>query len=58
MAALTLSVRLTVSEHTADIGELTLAPGDQVGPALATLFRLAGAACDATTQEVSPDGTA
>ncbi|MGX1912413.1 hypothetical protein ACWIID_26645 [Streptomyces phaeochromogenes] len=55
--ALTLPVHLTVGEHTVEVGELTLAPGEQVRPALATLFRRAADACETTAQEGGDDGT-
>ncbi|MEU3917104.1 hypothetical protein [Streptomyces sp. NPDC029004] len=54
---LILPVHLTVGEHTVEVGELTLAPGEQVRPALAGLFRRAAEACQATTQEGGDDGT-
>ncbi|MEV4036380.1 hypothetical protein [Streptomyces umbrinus] len=54
---LTLPVHLTVSEHTVEVGELTLAPGEQIRPALADLFRRAAEACEVTAQEGGDDGT-
>ncbi|MET8098815.1 hypothetical protein ABZV29_20365 [Streptomyces sp. NPDC005236] len=56
-AAFTLPVHLTVGEHTVEVGELSLAPGEQVRPALAALFRRAADACEATAQEGGDDGT-
>lgn len=56
-AVFTLPVSLTVGEHTVEVGELTLAPGEQLRPALAGLFRRAADACEATTQEGGDDGT-
>ncbi|MFE2043227.1 hypothetical protein ACFXAZ_20320 [Streptomyces sp. NPDC059477] len=55
-AALTLPVRLTVGEHTVEVGELSLAPGEEVRPALAALFRSAAEAFE-TEQEGGGDGT-
>ncbi|MFM9576788.1 hypothetical protein ACKI1I_03675 [Streptomyces turgidiscabies] len=56
-AALTLPVSLTVGEHTVEVGDLTLAPGEQVRPALAALFRRAAEACETVEQEGGDDGT-
>ncbi|MFK0108528.1 hypothetical protein [Streptomyces sp. NPDC091217] len=56
-AALTLPVHLTVGEHTVEVGELTLAPGEEVRPALATLFRRAAEAFETAEQEGGSDGT-
>ncbi|MCX5161881.1 hypothetical protein OOK39_21840 [Streptomyces sp. NBC_00264] len=53
---LTLPVRITVGEHTTDVGELTLEPGDDIRAALADLFREAADAFD-RAEEVTPDGT-
>ena len=53
---LTLPVHLTVGEHTVEVGELTLAPGEQLRPALAELFREAADAIEAG-QEGGDDGT-
>ncbi|MBC9714066.1 hypothetical protein H9Y04_15995 [Streptomyces sp. TRM66268-LWL] len=57
MTALTLPVRLTVGEHTVEVGELTLGADEQVRPALATLFRRAADACETTMREGGDDGT-
>ncbi|MFF5001586.1 hypothetical protein ACFY3G_02050 [Streptomyces phaeochromogenes] len=54
---LTLPVHLTVGEHTVEVGALDLAPGEQVRPKLADLFRRAAEACEATAQEGGDDGT-
>ncbi|CAM2786383.1 MULTISPECIES: hypothetical protein [Streptomyces] len=51
----TLPVRLTIGDHTSEIGELTIAPGKPFTPALADLFRAAADALDRTAQEVTPD---
>ncbi|HEY1176692.1 MAG TPA: hypothetical protein VGF17_11085 [Phytomonospora sp.] len=56
-AALTLPVRLTVGEHTVEVGDLTLAPGEQVRPALAALFRSAADAFETAGQEGGENGT-
>ncbi|MFI2037597.1 hypothetical protein ACH470_23560 [Streptomyces bottropensis] len=56
-AAFTLPVHLTVGEHTVEVGTLTLAPGEQLRPALAELFRRVADACEATAQEGGDDGT-
>ncbi|MBK6015612.1 hypothetical protein [Streptomyces sp. MBT53] len=53
---LTLPVTLTVGEHTVEVGELSLAPGEEVRPALATLFRRAAAAFENAGQEGGDDG--
>ncbi|MET9253760.1 hypothetical protein [Streptomyces sp. NPDC003717] len=53
---LTLPVHLTVGEHTVEVGELTLAPGEQVRPALAALFRSVAEAFE-TDHEGGDDGT-
>ncbi|WP_416963104.1 hypothetical protein [Streptomyces sp. Agncl-13] len=55
--ALTLPVTLTVGEHTVEVGELSLAPGEEVRPALATLFRRAAEAFESAGQEGGDDGT-
>ncbi|MGW8876375.1 hypothetical protein [Streptomyces mirabilis] len=55
-APFTLPVTLTVGEHTVEVGDLTLAPGEQVRPALAALFRSAADAFE-TEQEGGEDGT-
>ncbi|MEW1774686.1 hypothetical protein [Streptomyces sp. NPDC086777] len=56
-APLTLHVTLTVGEHTVEVGDLTLAPGEQLRPALAALFRSAADAFEITGQEGGEDGT-
>ncbi|MFE7782048.1 hypothetical protein [Streptomyces nigrescens] len=53
----TLPVHLTVGDHTAEVGELELEPGEDVRTALADLFRAAADAFD-QPEEVTPDGTA
>ncbi|WP_405204409.1 hypothetical protein OG795_15385 [[Kitasatospora] papulosa] len=55
-ARFTLPVRLTVGDHTTDVGELTLEPGERIAPALAVLFRDAADALD-RAEEASTDGT-
>lgn len=57
-APLTLPVRLTVGDHTAEVGELHLEPGVSIPSALADLFRAAAEAFDRVPQEVTDDGTA
>ncbi|MYR46605.1 hypothetical protein [Streptomyces sp. SID5910] len=55
----TLPVTLIVGDYTADVGTLTLDPGETVAHNLADLFRAAADALDrAGDQEVSPDATA
>lgn len=57
--ALTLPVTITVGGYTADVGTLTLDPGETVRDALADLFRAAADSLDRVpAEEVSPDGTA
>ncbi|MBB6415826.1 hypothetical protein [Streptomyces sp. AK010] len=56
-APLTLPVTLTVGEHTVEVGDLTLAPGEEVRPALAALFRSAADAFATGEQEGGDDGT-
>ncbi|MFF5495756.1 hypothetical protein [Streptomyces aquilus] len=53
---ITLPVHLTVGEHTAEVGELALAPGEPIRPALAALFRTAAEAFE-TEPEGGDDGT-
>ncbi|MEV6074360.1 hypothetical protein AB0L80_04475 [Streptomyces sp. NPDC052069] len=52
----TLPVLFTVGEHTVEVGELTLAPGEQLRPALAQMFREAADAIEAG-EEGGDDGT-
>ncbi|MGW9041239.1 hypothetical protein ACWGQL_01535 [Streptomyces lydicus] len=56
--ALTLPVLITVGDHTVEVGALTLAAGEQVGPNLAALFRQVADAFEASVEEVTGDGTA
>jgi hypothetical protein len=53
---ITLPVYLTAGEHTAEVGELTLTPGEPIRPALAALFRAAAEAFEADP-EGGNDGT-
>ncbi|WP_406188389.1 hypothetical protein [[Kitasatospora] papulosa] len=55
-ARFTLPVRLTVGDHTTEVGELELEPGQRITPALAALFREAADALD-RAEEASTDGT-
>mgnify|MGYP001501607612 CR=1 FL=1 len=56
---ITLPVSVTVGDHTAEVGEIELEPGESVAPALADLFRAAADAVDrAALEEVTTDGTA
>ncbi|MGY4990913.1 hypothetical protein [Streptomyces nigrescens] len=54
---LTLPVQLTDGDHTVEVGALTLAAGELVGPKLAALFHEAAAAFEAPVEEVRPDGS-
>ncbi|MGW1760988.1 hypothetical protein [Streptomyces mirabilis] len=56
-ASFTLPVTLDVGEHTVEVGDLTLAPGEQLRPALAALFRSAAEAFETVGQEGGEDGT-
>ncbi|MFE4057412.1 hypothetical protein ACFXP3_14130 [Streptomyces sp. NPDC059096] len=53
---LSLPVSLTVGEHTLEIGELTLGPGEDALDALAELFLAAAVAVEASG-EGGDDGT-
>jgi len=53
---ITLPVRLTVGDHTTEVGELELEDGDSIRPALADLFRSAADALD-HLEEVNANGT-
>ena len=55
-ARITLPVRLTVGDHTTEIGSLELASGEPITPTLAALFREAADALD-RAEEASTDGT-
>ncbi|MFB6618217.1 hypothetical protein ACIGFK_07480 [Streptomyces sp. NPDC085524] len=62
MTTPTLPVRLTVGDHTVDIGTVALAPGERLLTHLAALFRTAADACEtrtgAQTEEDTTHGTA
>ncbi|MET9555099.1 hypothetical protein [Streptomyces sp. NPDC006645] len=53
---LTLPVTLTVGDHTVEVGDLILEPGNTVRDALGALFRRAADTCEAP-QEGGDDGT-
>ncbi|MEW2297326.1 hypothetical protein ABZ719_32270 [Streptomyces sp. NPDC006743] len=57
IGSFTLPVRFSVGEHTVEVGELTLAPGEQLRPALAAMFREAADAIENGTDEGGDDGT-
>ncbi|WP_275463366.1 hypothetical protein [Streptomyces noursei] len=52
-----MPVRLTVGDHSADVGTLTLGPGDAVGPCLGRLLHRVAEEFE-TTQEGGNDGSA